>query len=380
MTIDTPPPTTPDWSADELAGRIFDSCLALFDVAAIYLGAELGYYQALADDGPATSTELAQRTHTAERYAREWLEQQAVTGILQVAQSAESNAASSAESRRYTLAPGYADALLNRDGPAYSTPAAIQTAAAIFQLPAVVDAFRSGGGVPWDSYGAPMRDSQGEINRATFLNDLGRDWLPQIPDIDQRLRDGDESNPAHVADIGCGLGWSSIGIALAYPNVHVDGYDLDAPAIAQATDLAREHGVDDRVRFHHADAGRVSHDQPYDLAISLECIHDLPDPVAVLRTMRQLTDGNGNSGGTVLIVDERAAETFQAPGDDMERFFYGFSLTTCLPDGLSTQPSVGTGTVMRPDTLRAYAEDAGFGSTTILNIEHEQFRIYRLNT
>jgi len=377
MTSDTPThPAAPDGSADELAGRIFDSCLALFDIAAIYLGSELGYYQALADNGPTTSTELADRSQTAERYAREWLEQQAVTGILQVAHSTDSDAAGAADTRRYALAPGYAEALLNRDGPAYATPAVIQTAAAIFQLPAVVDAFRSGGGVPWDAYGAPMRDSQGEINRATFLNDLGQDWLPKIPDIDQRLRGATETQSVRVADIGCGLGWSSIGIALAYPNVYVDGFDLDEPAIAQATRLAREYAVDDRVTFHHADAGRVDHGRPYDLAIALECIHDLPDPVAVLRTMRQLTAG----GGAVLIIDERTAETFQAPGDDMERFFYGFSLTTCLPDGLSTQPSVGTGTVMRPDTLRAYALDAGFSSITVLDIEHDQFRIYRLNT
>ena len=377
MPSDTSPsPTTPDRSADELAERIFDSCLALFDIAAVYLGSALGYYQTLADKGPTTSTELAQHTQTAERYAREWLEQQAVTGILQIAQPANTT---TADARRYSLPPGYADALLNRDGPAYATPAAVQTAAAIFQLPAVLDAFRSGGGVPWDAYGAPMRDSQGEINRATFLNDLGQNWLPQIPDIDQRLRSATADEPARVADIGCGLGWSSVGIALAYPDVHVDGFDLDAPAIDQATQLAREYAVDDRVTFHLADAGSVDRDQPYDLAIALECIHDLPDPVAVLRTMRQLTDGRGDSGGAVLIVDERAAETFQAPGDDMERFFYGFSVTTCLPDGLSTQPSVGTGTVMRPDTLRAYALDAGFSSTAILDIEHEQFRIYRLN-
>ncbi len=203
-----------------------------------------------------------------------------------------------------------------------------------------------------------MRDAQGEGNRSTFLQTLGQDWLPRIADIDQRLRN---SAGARVADIGCGLGWSSIGTALAYPNVHVDGFDLDQPAIAQATIHARQHGVQDRVTFHHADAGRLSHDQPYDLALALECIHDLPDPVAVLRTMNQLTA----EGGAVLIVDERTAETFQAPGNDMERIFYGFSFTTCLPDGRSHQPSVGTGAVMRPDTLRTYAIDAGFTSIDI---------------
>ena len=112
-----------------------------------------------------------------------------------------------------------------------------------------------------------------------------------------------------------------------------------------------------------------------DLAIVLEAVHDLPDPVSVLDGMRRITSDDG----VVLVVDEATADEFEVSGDPMERFFYGFSVTTCLPDGLSTDPSVGTGTVMRRGTLEQYALDAGFASVEVLPIEHDQFRVYRLH-
>jgi 2-polyprenyl-3-methyl-5-hydroxy-6-metoxy-1,4-benzoquinol methylase len=209
---------------------------------------------------------------------------------------------------------------------------------------------------------------------------MGRAWLPAIPGLDAHLRRTSGARP-RVADIACGGGWSSIAIALAYPAVEVDGYDLDAPSIALARDNAAARGVADRVRFHVADAADAadaapdaSPDGPYDLVLICEALHDLSDPVGALRTMRRLVA----PGGTVLVVDERVAETFTAPGDDLERLMYGFSVLCCLPNGLAEQPSAATGTVMRPDTLRRYAAAAGFDAVEILPIEHDLFRLYRL--
>jgi 2-polyprenyl-3-methyl-5-hydroxy-6-metoxy-1,4-benzoquinol methylase len=173
--------------------------------------------------------------------------------------------------------------------------------------------------------------------------------------------------------VGCGLGWSSIGIALAYPDATVDGYDVDGPSIEAARRNAREAGVDDRVRFHAVDAATVEED-PYDAVFAFECVHDLSDPVGVLATMRRLA----GERGAVVVMDERVAETFTAPGDDVERLMYGYSLLCCLADGMAHQPSAGTGTVMRPATLRRYAVDAGFADVEILDIENDFFRFYRL--
>ena len=153
----------------------------------------------------------------------------------------------------------------------------------------------------------------------------------------------------------------------------MDGYDLDAPSIEAARRNAVEAGVADRVRFHAGRRGRRVTGR-YDLVIAFECIHDLPDPVSVLAAMRRLAGPDG----VVLVMDERVAETFTAPGDEVEQLMYGYSLMCCLPDGMAHARSVGTGTVMRPDTLRRYAAAAGFAGVEVLADRDDFFRFYRL--
>ena len=399
-------PTEAAERRDALVERLFQSTLGAMDVLAVYLGDRLGLYRALAALGEATAGELASRAGTAERYTREWLEQQATGGILDV-----DDPVLPADRRRYALPAGHAEVLTEMDSLNYLAYLGRFAAALGGATPAIARAFRSGAGVSWADLGPDAREGQAEQNRPIFLNLLGRAWLPAIPEIDARLRrrppagahrtrdrdTGPENAAAtgrrpRVADIACGGGWSSIAIALAYPEVEVDGYDLDAPSIALARANAAARGVADRVRFHVADAataapagapgpdgedsaGGAGPYGPYDLVLICEALHDLSDPVGALRTMRRLVA----PGGAVLVVDERAAESFTAPGDDLERLLYGFSVLCCLPNGLAEQPSAATGTVMRPETLRRYAAAAGFGRVEILPIEHDLFRLYRLH-
>jgi 2-polyprenyl-3-methyl-5-hydroxy-6-metoxy-1,4-benzoquinol methylase len=341
--------------------RLFGSVLATMDLHAVYLGDRLGYYRALAD-GPLTSSELAARTGTAERYAREWLEQQAVTGILVTDPEVD------AADRRYTLPAEYTAPLLDVVDLDHFAPFVRAVVGFVKQTDKLVEAFRTGGGVSWAEHGPDAREGQAGGNRPLFLGPLGREYLPAIPDVDAALRAG-----GRAADVGCGLGWSSIGIALAYPDATVDGYDVDLPSIEAARRNAREAGVDDRVRFHTVDAAAVEA-RAYDAVFAFECIHDLPDPVGVLAAMRKLAGGSG----AVVVMDERVAETFTAPGDDVERLMYGYSLLCCLADGMAHGSSVATGTVMRPSTLRRYAVEAGFADIEILDIENDFFRFYRL--
>ncbi|SEL52734.1 Methyltransferase domain-containing protein [Blastococcus sp. DSM 46786] len=217
--------------------------------------------------------------------------------------------------------------------------------------------------------GDDVREAQAAANRPLFLGALGREHLPSLPEVDEALRAG-----GRVADIGCGEGWSAIGIALAYPAATVDGFDVDVPSVEAARRHAAEAGVGDRVRFELADAASVGRDGDYDVVTAFECIHDLPRPVAVLSAMRRLA----GEDGYVLVMDERVAETFSAPGDDVERLMYGYSVMCCLADGLSSLPSAGTGTVMRPDTLRRYAREAGFSDLEVLPVDDDFFRFYRL--
>ena len=283
---------------DELVGRLFQATLGAMDLFAIYLGDRLGLYRALAGGGPATAAQLAARTSTHERYAREWLEQQAVTGLLAIDDPSEE-----AAERRYCLPPGHAEVLLDRESLNHLAPLARYVGGLGHALPTVADAFRRGQGVPWSAFGMDAREAQADMNRPVFLNLLGREWLPSIPDVHARLQ---ADPPARVADVGCGGGWSSIGIARAYPKVHLDGLDVDEPSIALARANAAEAGLADRVSFHARDAADPDLAGRYDLVTAFEVVHDLAQPVEVLRAMRALAGGrrrghrHGREGGRDL--------------------------------------------------------------------------------
>ncbi len=349
-----------------LVDRMVGDVLGTLSTFSVYLGGRLGLYRALASGGPATAGELAARAGIAERYAREWLEQQAVNELLDVVEPS-----ADAAQRRYVLPAAHAAVLVDRDSLAFLAPFAALAGAVGPQLPALLDAYRTGSGVPWSAFGAEMREAQGDANRPMFLHQLVQEQLPQIADVHARL----QTPGARVADIGCGMGWSSIAMALGYPGVTVDGYDVDEPSVEAARAHAQQYGVAERVRFHAVDPVEAA--GGYDLVTAFECIHDMPRPVEVLATMRRLAAG----GGTVLVMDERVAEEFGAAdsvGDPVERLMYGYSLLICLPDGMSHTPTAATGTVMRPSTLRAYAQAAGFADIEVLPVAHDFFRFYRL--
>jgi SAM-dependent methyltransferase len=349
--------------------RLLNSTRGTFDIFALYLGERLGLYRALSENGPLTSVELAARTGTHERYVREWLEQQTVTGVLEV-ETPEAEATD----RRFRLPPAHAEVLTDADSPNYLTPLAQMLAGVVRPLPSVLKAYQNGGGVPYHEYGTDFREGQAAINRAMFLQDLGQSWLPAIADVHARLQ---QSHPAaRVADIGCGAGWSSIGLAQAYPHARVDGFDLDAPSIEMARLNARSAGLNGRVQFHVRDVSDPGLAGQYDLVTAFECVHDMSDPVGALRVMRQLA----GEAGTVIIADERVGDTFTPTGNDVEWMMYGWSVLHCLPVGMAAEHSAGTGTVMRTDTLRQYAQAAGFREVEVLPIDNFFFRIYRLHS
>ena len=354
-------PTGSESTAEAFVERLFGAVLGAQLVQAAYLGDRLGFYRALAD-AALTPPELAARTGTAERYAREWLEHQAVAGVLTV-----DDATAAPDERRFRLPTGHAEVLTDVLSPNHVLPLARMVAGMGQHMDALVNAYRSGGGVSWAQFGTDAREAQAAANRPLFLGALPREYFPSVPAIRDVLERG-----GRIADVGCGFGWSAIGLALAHPNVTVDGYDVDEPSIDAARRNALDAGVADRVRFHCADAATA--DGRYDLVTAFECIHDMPAPVGVLDTMRRIAEPDG----IVLVVDERVAEQFHAPGDETEQLMYGWSITCCLPDGLAHTPSVGTGTVMRPDTLRRYAQEAGYADIEILPIDDAFFRFYRL--
>jgi 2-polyprenyl-3-methyl-5-hydroxy-6-metoxy-1,4-benzoquinol methylase len=351
---------------EAFVGRLLESGLGAMEICCVYLGDRLGLYRALHRGGPATPAELAMAAGVDRRYAREWLEQQAVTGILEV------DASPDAEGRRYTLPAEHAEVLLDADSLSWFAPVVQLVVGLTGALPSLLEAFRTGGGISWSAYGKDAREGQAGQNRPAFLRLLGTEWLPAVPDIHARLL---ADPPPRIADVACGAAWSSIGMARAYPKARVDAFDLDEASVALARANVAEAGLTDRVLVAAVDAGDETLAGRYDLVTIFEALHDMSRPVEVLRKAR----GMLAEGGAVIVMDERVAETFQAPGDTIERLMYGFSVLCCLPCGLSEQPSAGTGTVMRPATLRRYALEAGFREMEILPIANDLFRFYRLH-
>lgn len=339
-------------SAEEFVDRLMGSALGWAEVNAIHLGDRLGWYRDLADQGPSTHEELAARTNTSSRYAREWLEQQALTGIL------VADGEIDARDRRYALAPGPKEALTDEHSLAYFAPFARMAGAVGPQLPALLEAYRAGTGVSWARFGADAREGQAEMNRP---------WLAQLPHVFAQVPQVQAAltRPgARIADVGAGGGWSSIALAGAHEGLQADGFDVDEPSVALARSNAREAGLSDRVRFHLADGDSIDSHGRYDAVFAFECIHDMPRPVDVLRAMREAVADDG----VVVVMDERVGDGFDRPGE-LDALFYAFSLFVCLPDGMSHAPSAATGTVMRAGTLRDYALAAGFDGVSVLPIE-----------
>lgn len=365
--------TTPTGTTDAaaVADRLFASALGAFEIMSVYLGDRLGWYRSLAADGPADARELARRTGTDARYAREWLEQQATIGILQVEHGdgqGQEPAHERGDARRYVLPAAYAEVLTDEHSLNYLAPLARMIGA--IRVPELVEAYRTGSGTSWDDLGNDGREGQAAINRPWFELRLG-DALGSVASVDDVL-----SRPgARFADIGCGFGWSAIALAKAYPEASVDGYDVDAPSVTAARANAGEAGVADRVRFHHAQGEAMSERGEFDAAFIFEALHDMPYPVAVLRAARAAL----KPGAPLIVMDEAVADRFVPDGDDTERVMYGYSLFMCLPDSRSAEGSAATGTVMRPATLERYALDAGFAGVEVLPIDgFAAFRFYAL--
>ena len=284
--------------------RIVGALSATIDVYSIYLGDTLGFYQSLAEDGPQTTVDLAAATDTYERYVREWCEQETISGILTV-----DDPAAPVEQRRYSLPEAHVEALTDEESLNYLAPFAQMTAGMVDPIKQVVEAYRTGGGVSYADYGHDAHEGVARGNRPSFLHLLGQEWLPSIPDVDASLR----KVGARVADIGCGHGYSAIGMARAYPTITVDGFDLDRATIAAARETVSEAGLEDRVSIYQGDAADFAVEDfgEYDLVTAFECIHDMADPVSALATMRKLAGDEG----VVIVMDERAGESLAEPSD-----------------------------------------------------------------
>ncbi|MCT9088871.1 methyltransferase domain-containing protein [Streptomyces sp. ASQP_92] len=356
------PPTT----AQALSVRLFMAGLGAAELMTAYLGLRLGLYDALAEGGPATAPQLAERAGIAPRYAREWLEQQAAAGILTTVPGD-----TEPDRRVFVLPPGHAEALTDPGSLFSIAPLVLLPIGGMASvLPQLIDAFRTGQGIAYERFGPELRGGQAGLNRSVFQHQLAGWIAATLPEVHAALG----GDGGVVADVACGSGYSSIALAQAYPRARVHGLDLDERSVLDARANAREAGVADRVTFEVRDAADRELAGRYDLVCVFDALHDMARPVEVLRSCRALLA----PGGSVLLMEPNVGERFTAPASETERFQYAVSLLHCLPVGMAEQPSAATGTVMRPGTVRAYASEAGFARVRVLPVRHTFHRLYHL--
>ncbi len=353
--------TVTDTTTTTLDQRVVEAATGALELFGIYLGDRLGLYDALRG-GASTAAQLAEAAGIAPRYAREWLEQQAVAGVLTV-----EDPTADAEARRYALPEPHVGVVADPLALDHVAPLARLVVGIASVLDDVVAAYRSGSGVPYARYGEDFRRGQGAINRPAFTSALVEEWLPALGPTVERLATG-----GRLADLGCGQGWSTMAVARAFPGADVWGVDIDPASIEEARKAAAEQGVP--ARFECADAAQLAGAGPFDVVLLLEALHDLARPVEVLAAARAALAADG----AVLVADEAVAPNFTAPGDDLERMMYGWSITHCLPASMAEQPSAAIGTVIREGTVRDLAGQAGFGRVEVLDVDGGFFRLYAL--
>ncbi|MDG6104270.1 methyltransferase domain-containing protein [Dactylosporangium aurantiacum] len=343
-----------------LTERLLGQLLAGAELFSVHLGVQLGLYRVLHEHPDATDAVLAKEAGIAERYAREWLEQQAAAGYVECTSLAR---------RTFRLPDGAADVLLDPAHPDSGVGMVTVFAGLAHALPAVTAAYRTGGGVPYADFGAYTRDGIAAMNLPGFRHALAREWLPALPDVVERL----SAVPgARVLDLGCGAGASTLALAGAFPRATVTGIDLDDASIAGARHAAAGAGLADRVTFLRQDAADAAGD--YALVTIFEALHDMGDPVGVLRTARGLLA----PGGVLLVADEKVGDEFTAPAGEVERLQYAFSVLHCLPATMAERPVEAAGTALRAPTVARWAAQAGL-SCAVLPIEHDFWRFYRLS-
>jgi 2-polyprenyl-3-methyl-5-hydroxy-6-metoxy-1,4-benzoquinol methylase len=334
------PPVIDEERLNALLGQAVVEFGATVNAALVVIGDRLGLYRELAAGGPLTSSELAQRTGTAERYVREWLNAQAASGWVDYDEA----------TARYAMSPEQALMFADPGSPAFVGGGFQLALGAAESRDHIAEAFATGTGFGWGEHTHDVFDGCRRFFEPGYHANIVQAWIPALDGVHERLLAG-----GRVADIGCGQGASSIIIAEAYPNTVVEGTDLHDGSIEEARRLAAEAGVGDRATFSVAAADALPSDG-YDLVTSFDCLHDMGDPVAVARHVRSALA----PGGTWMIVEPRAGDSVPENLNPVGRAYYAFSTLLCTPSSLAQEGGLALGAQAGEARLREVLGSAGF--------------------
>lgn len=324
-----------------LVGKMLGDLGGAFSVPTVRIGLRLGLFHSLHADGPATAAELAGRLGLAERYVREWALAQAANGYIML----------DPEGQKFSLSPEQAMVFAIQDSPLFLEGAFELAAAMIEGESKVEEGFRTGQGVAWGESAGCLFCAVGAFFRPGYVNGIVQAWLPAIDGAVPRLKAG-----AKVADIGCGVGFSTLIMAEAFPNSQFIGYDFHEPSIQQANAHAAAHGLADRVHFEATPAKEIG-EAGFDLITMFDCLHDMGDPRGCADHIRTLL----KEDGAWMIVEPIAGnEPSENIGNPVSRLFYNASTMICVPTSLSQEVGEALGAQAGQTKLTQLLTDAGF--------------------
>jgi SAM-dependent methyltransferase len=325
----------------EFVGKMLGDLGGALSVPGVRLGVRLGLFDALNEGGPATAGELARRAGgLTERYVREWALAQAANGYVGYDPATEA----------FSLSPEQAMVFVVKDSPVYLAAAFDMVAAMIEGEPKVENAFRTGAGVRWGDSAGCLFCATGAFFRPGYVNNIVQNWLPALDGVEDKLKSG-----AKVADVGCGVGFSTLLMAQAFPNSRFVGYDFHEPSVEEARRHAMAHGLTGRVGFEAAKAKEIK-DTGFDLITFFDCLHDMGDPRGCARHMRRIMKDDGAWMIVEPIAGDRPADNFNPVG----RLYYNASTMICVPTSLDQEVGEGLGAQAGEARLSEVIRDGGF--------------------
>lgn len=340
----------------QFMARIVNDIAGLGAIRLCVIGDELGLFKELAKGGPATSVELARRTELDERYLREWMYGISAAGYLEFDKT----------TRRVSIPLAHVPVLAEECGPMFLSGTLNMVNEMLKPYQQVVDSFRRGGGVNYDDYDPAMWTHLERHSCVRYTNLLVEQWIPQMPEIKERLERG-----ASFADFGCGAGGSTVELAKAFPNARFVGFDLIPNNIELASQKAAKAGVADRVEFKRFDFAEGAPGR-YDVIATFDVIHDMADPKAGLRTLRDSV----NNDGIYLLMDVVCEDDPADNEGPMAVFKFCASLHYCMTTAIANGGE-GLGTCGLPEErVKEFCIEAGFGSVRRVPIDHPLNALY----
>lgn len=324
-----------------LVGKMLADLGGAFSVPTVRIGLSLGLFRSLHEVGAATSQVLARRLQLDERYVREWALAQAANGYIEY----------DGHSDQFSMTGEQAMVFAEPESPVYLGGAFELAAEMVHGQPLVEKAFRSGSGVGWGESSNCLFCAVASFFRPGYMHSIVQSWLPALDGMVARLEQG-----AKVADIGCGLGFSTVLMASAFPNSSFVGYDFHAPSIERANDNARRHGLSERVRFEAVSAKEIA-EQGFDLVTMFDCLHDMGDPLGCAAHIRSILKPDG----ALMLVEPIAADDASANvGNPVSRLYYNGSTMICVPTSKAQEVGAALGAQAGEARLTKVLKGAGF--------------------